>query len=46
MYTGTRNEKDIPKLVEDFVNQGYTKIEIEKDSIGQWIIKGTTKSGK
>jgi hypothetical protein len=46
MYTGTRNEQDVPKLVSDFINEGFTKIEIEKDSIGQWIVKGTSTSGK
>jgi len=38
MYTGTNDKKEILKIVEDFLNYGYTNIEIKKDSLGQWII--------
>lgn len=39
MHTGTSISKEVPKLVENFLKQGYENIEIMKDSYGQWIIK-------
>lgn len=38
MYTGTANENEVGRIVQDFVKQGYTIVTVTKDKIGQWIV--------
>lgn len=45
MYTGTGNVNDVPRLVKEFLDQGFTNVEVTQNSIGQWIVRASNKTG-